>query len=125
MQIKLRIYSITLMLLFVVLAITVCNADKIKYQHQHHHHNEQTQKSASATPRSKQLELRETNPPDFVRLLIMRLIYGIATQMGLEDRAAGWLNGAFVPPNADDDDYGYDGLEALDDLGDLDDDALL
>lgn len=63
----------------------------------------------------KQLELRETNPPNFVRLVIMRLIYGIATQMGFEERVAGFFNGAFVPPNAEEDDYGLDGL---DDLGD-------
>lgn len=57
---------------------------------------------------SKQLflepETRETDPPNFVRLVVMRLIYGIATQMGFEDRIAGLFNGAFVPPNADDDD---------------------
>lgn len=58
----------------------------------------------------KQDELRETNPPNFVRLLVMRLIYGIATQMGLEERISGVFNGAFAPPNADYDDF---------DLGDL------
>lgn len=61
-------------------------------------------------------ESRETDPPNFVRLVIMRLIYGIAAQMGVEDRLAGVLNGIFVPPNADDDDYGG-GLG--DDLGDF------
>lgn len=72
------------------------------------------------TPVAKELELRETNPPNFLRLLIMRLIYGIAVQMNLEERVAGWFNGAFVPPNADYDDYGGFG-GGLDDLdaGDL------
>lgn len=58
---------------------------------------------------AKELELRETNPPNFLRLLIMRLIYGIAAQMNLEERVAGWFNGAFAPPNADYDDYGFGG----------------
>lgn len=67
------------------------------------------------TPVAKELELRETNPPNFLRLLIMRLIYGIAAQMNLEDRVAGWFNGAFAPPNADYDDYGLGG--GFEDLG--------
>ncbi|XP_055305818.1 uncharacterized protein LOC129570293 [Sitodiplosis mosellana] len=68
----------------------------------------------SKSPVAKELELRETNPPNFLRLLVMRLIYGIAVQMNLEERVAGWFNGAFVPPNADYDDYGFGG--GLDDL---------
>lgn len=67
------------------------------------------------TPVAKELELRETNPPNFLRLLIMRLIYGFAAQMNLEERVAGWFNGAFVPPNADYDDYGFGG--GFEDLG--------
>lgn len=31
----------------------------------------------------------------------MRLIYGIASTIGLEDRLEDTLNGAFVPPSAD------------------------
>lgn len=68
---------------------------------------------------AKQLELRETSPPNFVRLLIMRLIYGIAAQMNLEERVSGWFNGAFVPPNADYDDYGFGG--GLENIGGLED----
>lgn len=67
------------------------------------------------TPVAKELELRETNTPNFLRLLVMRLIYGIAAQMNLEDRVAGWFNGAFAPPNADYDEYGFGG--GLEDLG--------
>ena len=63
------------------------------------------------------IESRETDPPNFVRLLIMRLIYGLAVQMGVEDRLAGVLNGVFVPPNADDDFDDGDGLG----LGDIED----
>lgn len=66
-------------------------------------------------------ESRETDPPNFVRLVIMRLIYGIAAQMGVEDRLAGVLNGIFVPPNADDDDYGGGFGDALGDFGGADD----
>lgn len=71
-----------------------------------------TRRAASpATEYAKQFitdpESRETDPPNFVRLAVMRLIYGIAAQMGVEDRLSGVLNGIFVPPNAeDDDDYG-------------------
>lgn len=72
------------------------------------------------SPVAKELELRETNPPNFLRLLIMRLIYGIAAQMNLEERVAGWFNGAFAPPNADyADDYGLGG--GFDDLGGVED----
>lgn len=61
-------------------------------------------------------ESRETDPPNFVRLVVMRLIYGLAAQMGIEDRLSGVLNGIFVPPNAEDDDYGG-GFD--DDIGDF------
>ena len=65
--------------------------------------------------KQKQYELRETNPPNFVRLLVMRVIYGIASQMGLEERLSGIFNGAFVPPGADGDgDY----LDFIGDIGD-------
>lgn len=51
----------------------------------------------------------ETIPANFVRLLLMRLIYGFAASMGAEERLAEVFNGAFVPPNADDDafDFGF------------------
>lgn len=48
-------------------------------------------------------ETRETSPPNFVTLLLFRLIYGLATQMGIEDRLPGFLS----PPNADEADYGF------------------
>lgn len=48
-------------------------------------------------------ETRETSPPNFVTLLLMRLVYGIATQMGFEDRLPGFI----APPNADEGDYGF------------------
>lgn len=48
-------------------------------------------------------ETRETSPPSFVTLLFFRLIYGIATQMGLEERLPSFI----APPNADESDYGF------------------
>lgn len=56
---------------------------------------------------------QETNPANFARLVIMRLIYGLASTMGLEDNISGVLNGAFVPPGVENDDYG-DYSDALD-----------
>ncbi|XP_015117240.1 uncharacterized protein LOC107041277 [Diachasma alloeum] len=60
-----------------------------------------------------QLQNKETNTPNFIRLLIMRLIFGLAKSMGLADRLSGFLGGIFVPPGADDYDYGddYGGLD--------------
>lgn len=45
-------------------------------------------------------EARETSTPNFVRLVLMRLVYGIAVQMGVDDRLDNVFGGAFVPPNA-------------------------
>ncbi|KAK0164921.1 hypothetical protein PV328_003487 [Microctonus aethiopoides] len=66
--------------------------------------------------KTKQFDLqsKETNIPNFVRLVVMRLIFGIATSMGFGDRVAGFLGGILVPPGAEDysdygDDYGFDG----------------
>lgn len=66
-------------------------------------------KSQNQKQLGQDLQSRETDPPNFLRLLLMRLIYGIAVQVGAEDRLAGFLNGIFVPPNADDED-GFGGL---------------
>lgn len=68
------------------------------------------------------LRATETTPIKFITLLIMRLIYGVASTMGLSESLAGVMNGAFVPPGADDDygDYGGGGfgLFGNDDDGD-------
>ncbi|CAG4932213.1 unnamed protein product [Colias eurytheme] len=68
-------------------------------------------------PTEKQLLLqrKETTPVDFTRLLVMRVVYGMAKVLGFEEPVSGILNGAFVPPGADDDD---------DDFDDDDDDGL-
>lgn len=68
----------------------------------------------SSISREKKLRtdwvLRETNQVNFIRLVIMRLIYGIAAQFGLQERLINLFSGAFLPPNADydDDDDDYD-----------------
>lgn len=59
-------------------------------------------------PTKKQLLLqrKETTPVDFTRLLIMRIVYGFAKAIGLEEPISEVLNGALVPPGAEDDDEG-------------------
>lgn len=63
-------------------------------------------------PTEKQLTLqrRETTPVDFTRLVVMRLVYGLAKVLGFEEPVSEVLNGAFVPPgvDVDDDDFGDD-----------------
>ncbi|XP_065166753.1 uncharacterized protein [Atheta coriaria] len=56
------------------------------------------------------LRQKETNAVDFIRLAVMRLIYGIASRFGLGEQISGALNGAFVPPGVDPEysDYGDD-----------------
>lgn len=83
------------MLVIAILLLSDCDARRRK------------KKAQKKSAKQKEYELRETNPPNFVRLLVMRLIYGIASQMGLEDRVNGIFNGAFVPPNADGDGGDY------------------
>lgn len=90
-------------LVIVLLLLTDCDARKRK------------RKAQKKSAKQKQYELRETNPPNFVRLLVMRVIYGIASQMGLEERLSGIFNGAFVPPGADE---GGDYLDFIGDIGD-------
>lgn len=57
-------------------------------------------------PSEKQLVLqrKETTPVDFTRLLVMRVVYGLAKVMGYREPLSEVLNGAFVPPGAEDDD---------------------
>ncbi|XP_050316033.1 uncharacterized protein LOC126750451 [Anthonomus grandis grandis] len=67
------------------------------------------------------LREKETNPVNFIRLAVMRLIYGVATRVGFGEQISEALNGAFVPPGVDEyDDYGEDGLFAREDYSDED-----
>lgn len=45
---------------------------------------------------------------NFIRLVVMRLVFGVASSMGLGENLSGVLGGMFVPPGADYDDYGGD-----------------
>ncbi|KAL1502731.1 hypothetical protein ABEB36_007833 [Hypothenemus hampei] len=68
-------------------------------------------KKKSKSSKDMSLRQKETNAVNFIRLSVMRLIYGIATRMGFGEQISEALNGAFVPPGVDDyDDYGDDGL---------------
>ncbi|XP_031331900.1 uncharacterized protein LOC116162426 [Photinus pyralis] len=53
------------------------------------------------------LRQKETNPVNFIRLVVMRLIYGMATRMGFGENISEALNGAFVPPGVEED-YDFD-----------------
>ncbi|XP_046819501.1 uncharacterized protein LOC124950629 [Vespa velutina] len=67
----------------------------------------------SNNKKTKQLSLqsKETNPANFIRLLVMRLVFGVATSMGLGENISGVLGGIFVPPGAEDyADYADDDL---------------
>ncbi|XP_014363155.2 uncharacterized protein LOC106714593 [Papilio machaon] len=57
-------------------------------------------------PTEKQMVLqrKETTPVDFTRLVVMRLVYGFAKVLGFDEPVSEILDGAFVPPGADDED---------------------
>lgn len=80
----------SLVILFVVIMISSC----------------EMKKKIRDYPTEKQLVLqrKETTPVDFTRLLVMRVVYGVAKMMGFEEPLGEVLNGALVPPGADDDD---------------------
>lgn len=104
--------KLTISIMIVMILLASCEARRKRI---HKASSNPPTERTRQTKQSKELELRETNPPNFLRLLVMRLIYGFAAQMNLEERVAGWFNGAFVPPNADYDDYGFGGT--FEDLG--------
>ncbi|XP_076255451.1 uncharacterized protein LOC143193256 [Rhynchophorus ferrugineus] len=87
-----RFYRIALLLLIVVLLLTdTCGAKKRK----------------SKKAKGQILRQKETNAVNFIRLAVMRLIYGVATRVGFGEPISEALNGAFVPPGVDEyDDYG-------------------
>lgn len=66
---------------------------------------------------SRQLHIdsrKDTTTPNFISLFLMRFIYGIAVNMGIEDQLEDPFNGSFLPPNADD---GFGISEYSDDNG--------
>lgn len=58
--------------------------------------------------KQKQIQSRETNVFNFVRLLVLRLVYGIATSLGFGESISEFLGGIFVPPGVEDDDDDLD-----------------
>ncbi|XP_017779231.1 PREDICTED: uncharacterized protein LOC108564659 [Nicrophorus vespilloides] len=82
---------------------------------------EAKRKRKSASDKAMILRQKETNAVDFIRLAVMRLIYGIATRIGLGEQISEALNGAFVPPGVDDDYSDYNGFGGLLDREDDDD----
>ncbi|XP_012270098.1 uncharacterized protein LOC105694214 [Orussus abietinus] len=55
------------------------------------------------------LQSKETNIVNFVRLVVMRLVFGVASSMGLGENLSGVLGGIFVPPGVNEyGDYGDD-----------------
>lgn len=62
------------------------------------------------TSKTRQLSVqsKETSTADFVRLLVMRLIFGVASAMGYGESLSNFLGGALVPPGAEYDDDDYD-----------------
>lgn len=93
---------LVLVLLVLLIVASLCEAGKrrrripTKNKHKSHRH---TRLPKLKNQKQMLYETRETSPPNFVTLLVMRLVYGIATQMGFEDRLPGFI----APPNADDD----------------------
>lgn len=72
----------------------------------------QVRYAESRSKKTTQLSLqsKETNVVNFMRLLVMRLVFGVASAMGLGENLSGMLGGMFVPPGAEEynDDYGDD-----------------
>lgn len=97
--------KLVVVLLVVIVAASLCEAARrrrIPTQKKHKNH-QHTKLPKLKNQKQMLYETRETSPPNFVTLLFMRLIYGLATQMGFEDRLPGFV----APPNADDADYGF------------------
>lgn len=57
---------------------------------------------------------KETSSTSFITLLLMRLIFGLASVMGFRENLAGIMGGILVPPGADDyEDYSDDFLPEI------------
>jgi len=76
--------------------------------------NSQIRYADSRSKKTTQLSLqsKETNVVNFMRLLVMRLVFGVASAMGLGENLSGVLGGIFVPPGAEEynEEYGDDDL---------------
>lgn len=100
MKLSQRLVLVVLVLLIIA---SLCEAKKRRIPPRYKHKfNQHTKLPKLKNQKQMLYETRETSPPNFVTLLFMRLLYGIASQMGLEDRLPGFI----APPNADAD-YGF------------------
>ncbi|KAI4454844.1 structure-specific endonuclease subunit slx1 [Holotrichia oblita] len=99
------------LLFLIVLVITsICDAKKKK------------KRTKTKQAYSMVLRQKETNAVDFIRLVVMRLIYGVASRIGLGEQISEALNGVFVPPGVENEygDYGEFDLLDRDDDDDYD-----
>lgn len=95
--------KLLLVLLVLMIIASLCEAKKRKIPSRLNHKMlRQTKLPKLKNQKQMLYETRETSPPNFVTLLLFRLIYGIASQMGLEERLPSFI----APPNADAD-YGF------------------
>ena len=96
--------KLIILIVVVLIVISLCEARKRRIPSRLKHKINRNSKLPKLKNQKQLLyETRETSPPNFVTLLFFRLIYGIATQMGIEDRLPGFI----APPNADEADYGF------------------
>lgn len=95
---------IILIIVLSIIVISLCDAKKRRIPARLKHKINRNSKLPKLKNQKQLLyETRETSPPNFITLLFFRLIYGIAAQMGFEERLPTFLN----PPNADEADYGF------------------
>jgi hypothetical protein len=92
--------------------VSCINKSFLEFVHILLFNNPQIRFVESRSKKTTQLSLqsKETNVVNFMRLLMMRLVFGVASAMGLGENLSGVLGGIFVPPGADEynDDYGDD-----------------
>jgi hypothetical protein len=99
-------------LLVLLIVVSICDSatrrrkvptSKVKNKIQRVYKTHQKLQKLPKLKNQKQMlyETRETSPPNFVTLFFMRLVYGIASTMGIEDRLPGFV----APPNADEGDF--------------------
>lgn len=91
------------MVLVLLIIASLCEARRRRIPSKKLKSNRHTKLPKLKNQKQMLYETRETSPPNFVTLLFFRLVYGIASQMGLEDRLPGFI----APPNSDDGDYGF------------------
>lgn len=94
--------KVVMALLVLLIVASLCESRRRRIPKLKHKNYRHTKLPKLKNQKQMLYETRETSPPNFVTLLLFRLIYGIATQMGFEDRLPGFI----APPNADSD-YGF------------------